>query len=74
MKFINIGRSDEECREKVLQDVKNADYNSEKYRKKCIKKTEKLPIEEIRYIDNQLRIYYARKNWDKLRSKFNCFF
>ena len=34
--------------------------------KKEIKATKKLSIENIRYIDNQYRIYEARRNWKRI--------
>ena len=55
MKYINTDRTNEECLENVIKycnGVKNE-----------IKWAKELPINEIRYIDNQYRIYNARKNW-----------
>lgn len=67
-KVININRTDKECLENVIRYInKNNTYKCEKKRKKDIENTKKLPIEEIRYIDNQYRIYEARKNWDKIK-------
>lgn len=67
MKYININRTDEECLNNVLNYIKNADYKDEKNRKKAIKDTLKYSIKEIRYIDNNYRIYHARKNWEKIK-------
>ena len=70
MKYINIGRTDFECLKNVIRNIEvNGTYRDEKNRKKDIENTKKLPINEIRYIDNQLRIYEARKKWDILKNK-----
>ena len=67
MEYININRTNEECLENVIRNIKvNGTYRDEKNRKKDIEETKKLPIKEIRYIDNQLRIYQARKNWKRI--------
>ncbi len=60
MIMININRTDEECFNRVYRGL----------RRKDIKKYKNLPIKEIRYMDNQYRIYDARKNWDKVRKSF----
>ena len=67
MKYININRTDKECLDKVIKSIENGTYKNEKNRKKDIKETKKLPIKQIRYTDNQIRIYEARNNWDKVR-------
>ena len=64
MKYININRTNKECYEKVIEYInKNNTYKCEKIRKKHIQETKKEPIKTIRYIDNNIRIYEARKNW-----------
>ena len=67
MKYINIGRNDFECLKNVIRNIEvNGTYRDEKNRKKDIENTKKLPINEIRYIDNQYRIYEARRNWKRI--------
>lgn len=66
MEYININRTDEECLKNVIRSIENGTYKYEKNKKKDIQNAKKLPIKEIRYIDNQLRIYQARKNWKRI--------
>ena len=66
MKYINIDRTDDECFNNVINVIKNAEYKYEKNRKKSLQIAKKLPIKEIRYMDNQYRIYDARENWVRL--------
>ena len=64
MKFININRTDEECLNNVIKwDNKNPYITDNKKNEKLIRK---LPVEDIRYRDNQLRIYVARERWAKV--------
>ena len=67
MKWINENRTDKECLENVIKNInQNNTYKYEKNRKKDIKEIKNLSLKELRYIDNQLRIYIANQNWDKL--------
>tara|TARA_R110001583_G_scaffold17492_1_gene70706 strand:- start:322 stop:543 length:222 start_codon:yes stop_codon:yes gene_type:complete len=69
-KYININRTDEECLENCIKSInQNNTYKCEKNRKQNIKETKKQSISEIRYIDNQLRIFQARKYWKLLSEK-----
>ena len=67
MKYINTGRTDEECLNNVIKYARKNQYINDI--KKQIKLIKKEPIKEIRYIDNQYRIHEARKNWKKIISK-----
>jgi hypothetical protein len=68
MKFINHNRSDDECLKTVIKYTNlNDTYKCEKIKKKEIENLKKSQISQIRYIDNQIRIYEARKNWKILR-------
>jgi hypothetical protein len=72
--YINFTRTDTECLENVIRQINiNDTYSSEKKRQRHIKETIKTPIKEIRYIDNQLRIYVARQNWEKISNNLNKF-
>ena len=67
MKWINENRTDKECLENVIKNINQNDtYKDEKNRKKDIKEIKNLSLKELRYIDNQLRIYVASQNWDKI--------
>ena len=69
--MININRTDEECLKNVIKYIYKKELNKDK--KKSIEAIKKLPIKEIRYMDNQYRIYEARKNWNILKNKFKLF-
>ena len=56
--WINENRTDKECLENCIRCCRGD--------KKEIKWTKTQPIKDLRYIDNQLRIYVARQNWDKI--------
>ena len=58
MKYINQKRTDEDCLNNCIRMCAGD--------KKEIKATKKLSIENIRYIDNQYRIYEARRNWKRI--------
>tara|TARA_R110001592_G_scaffold27919_1_gene103360 strand:+ start:27 stop:230 length:204 start_codon:yes stop_codon:yes gene_type:complete len=58
MKYINTDRTNEECLENVIKSCNGV--------KNEIKWAKELSIKEIRYIDNQYRIFNARKNWGML--------
>ena len=64
MKYININRTNEECLQNVIKYAKKNEYINNLETE--IKKIKNIPIKEIRYIDNNYRIYEARKNWKRL--------
>lgn len=71
MKYINVGRTNEECLLNVIKYIDNNDtYRTRTQQLKEIKETKKLPISEIRYIDNGYRIFEALKKWAILRHHF----
>ena len=71
MKYINVGRTDEECLENVIKYMENNDtYRTRRQQLKDIRETKKLPISDIRYIDNDYRIFKARNSWAILRHHF----
>ena len=66
MKYINLDRTDSECRDYVIKTFKRRhtqDYTTARMKKE-IKEIEKSPIKSIRYVDNGYRIFRARNNWN----------
>ena len=64
---INIARTNEECLKNVIKYARLNEYITDI--KNTLKYLKKLPIDEIRYMDNGYRIFEARKNWKKLSEK-----